>query len=185
MPRRCRGLPTRRVLQRLRQVPVIEGRERCDAVGDELVEEPVVEVEALRLARRCPAGISGATKSRTDTQRRRAPSSTTRRLGIGDSDRRRRRRCRRCGSSRRVRERVPDRRATAILADGAFDLIGGGSGAPEKSRGICARGFAPGGRTVARPSAGRGGGRRRPEGGGTDHGKLASREPFGNGRLRN
>jgi hypothetical protein len=37
--------------------------------------------------------------------------------------------------SRRVRERVPDRRATAILTDGAFDLIGGGSGASEKSRG--------------------------------------------------
>jgi hypothetical protein len=34
-----------------------------------------------------------------------------------------------------VRERVPERRATAILTDGAFDLIGGGSGAPEKSRG--------------------------------------------------
>src|SRR5262249_37406901 len=37
--------------------------------------------------------------------------------------------------SRRVRERVPYRRATAVLADGAFDLIGGGGGAPEKSHG--------------------------------------------------
>jgi len=66
--------------------------------------------------------------------------------------------------SRRVRERVPDRRATAVLADSAFDLIGGGGGAPEKSRGKSARGFARGGHSVARPSAGRRGGRRRPEG---------------------
>jgi hypothetical protein len=50
------------------------------------------------LARLCPAGISAATKSRTDTQPRRAPSSTAHRLGIGGSDRPRRRRCRRCGS---------------------------------------------------------------------------------------
>jgi len=34
--------------------------------------------------------------------------------------------------SRRVRECVPYRRATAILADGAFDLIGGGGGAPSE-----------------------------------------------------
>jgi hypothetical protein len=48
--------------------------------------------------------------------------------------------------SRRVRERVPDGRTTAILADGAFDLTGSGGGAPEKSRGKCARRFAVGGR---------------------------------------
>src|SRR5258708_32928012 len=65
--------------------------------------------------------------------------------------------------SRRVRERVPDRRATAILTDGAFDLIGGGSGAPEQSRGKGAQSFAPGRRTVSRPSARRGGGPPRPK----------------------
>jgi len=54
--------------------------------------------------------------------------------------------------SRRVRERVPYRRATAILADGAFDLVGGGGGPPKKSRGKSTRGFARGGRTVVRPS---------------------------------
>jgi uncharacterized membrane protein len=54
--------------------------------------------------------------------------------------------------SRRVRECVPYRRATAILADGAFDLIGGGGGAPVKSRGKSARSFTRGGRTVVRPS---------------------------------
>src|SRR5262249_19013649 len=87
--------------------------------------------------------------------------------------------------SRRVRERVPDRGAAAILADGAFDLIGGGGGAPEKSGGKDARGFARGGRSVARPSAGRGGGRRRPEGRGPGHGQLASRGPGRQGVLRN
>src|SRR6202045_3766350 len=66
--------------------------------------------------------------------------------------------------SGRVRERVPDRRATAILTHGPFDLIGGGGAAPEKSRAKGARSCARGGRTAARPSTRRGGGRRRPKG---------------------
>src|SRR5262245_23090027 len=45
------GLPTAAILERLRQVPVIECRERGDAVGDKLVKEPVVEVEALWIRR--------------------------------------------------------------------------------------------------------------------------------------
>src|SRR5262249_15265089 len=51
----CRGgaapSPPAAILQRLRQVPVIERREWRDAVGDEVVEEPVVEIEALRIWR--------------------------------------------------------------------------------------------------------------------------------------
>ena len=50
--RRVARLPAAAVvLQRLRQVPVIERRERLDAVGEQLVDEPVVEVEALRVRR--------------------------------------------------------------------------------------------------------------------------------------
>jgi len=45
------GLPPAAILQRLRQVPVIERRKRGDAVGDKVVEEPFVEVEALRIWR--------------------------------------------------------------------------------------------------------------------------------------
>src|SRR5215470_1161253 len=53
--RECLGgvaaFPPTAILQRLRQVPVIERRERRDTVGDEVVNEPIVEVEALRIWR--------------------------------------------------------------------------------------------------------------------------------------
>ena len=163
MPRRCRAFPTRR--QRLRQVPVIERRVRRDAIGDEAVEEPVVELKALRIWRADALREYPRPRNREPI---RSDSECLHRLHvvpisviviIGDvavvvvAD-----------LSRRVRKRVPDRGAAAILADGAFDLIGGGGGAPAKSRGKGARGFAPGSRSVTRPNAGRGGGRRRPEG---------------------
>ena len=140
---------------------MIERRVRRDAIGDEAVEEPVVELKALRIWR------ADALREYPRPRNREPIRSGGERLHrlhivsisviviVGDvsvvvvAD-----------LSRRVRERVPDRRATVVLADGAFDLIGGGGGAPEKSRGKSARG----GRSVARPSAGWGGGRRRPEG---------------------
>src|SRR6266478_4616357 len=121
--------PPAAILQRLRQVPMIERRERRDAVGDEVVEEPVVEVEALRIWR------AGALREYPRPRNREPIRSGGERLHrlhvvsmsviviVGDvavvvvAD-----------LSRRVRERVPDRRTAAVLADGAFDLIGGGSG---------------------------------------------------------
>src|SRR5216117_4504475 len=42
---RTRG-PAARVLERLRRVPVEEGRERLDLVREQLVDEAVVEIEA-------------------------------------------------------------------------------------------------------------------------------------------
>ena len=45
------GFPPAAILQRLRQVPVIERRERRNVVGDEVVQEPVVEVEAFGIWR--------------------------------------------------------------------------------------------------------------------------------------
>src|SRR5262245_35499198 len=167
--RECLGgvapFPPAAILQRLRQVPVVERRERRDAIGDEVVEETVVEVEALRIWRADALWEYPRPRNREPI---RCGGERLHGLHIvsisvvvivGDvavvvvAD-----------LSRRVRERVPDRGAAAILADGAFDLIGGGGGAPENSGGQGARGFARGGRSVARPSAGRGGGRRRPEG---------------------
>src|SRR5262249_56474676 len=174
--------PPAAILQRLRQVPMIERRERRDAVGDKVGDEPVVEVEALRIWR------AGALREYPRPRNREPIRGGGERLHrlhvvsisviviVGDvavvvvAD-----------LSRRMRERVPDRGAAAILADGAFDLIGGGGGAPEKSRRKGARGFAPGGRTVARPGGGcRRSQRRRP-----GHGKLTSREPCGHRQLRN
>src|SRR5262249_62250828 len=53
--RECLGgvapFPPAAILQRLRQVPVIERWERRDVVGDEVIEEAVVEVETLRIWR--------------------------------------------------------------------------------------------------------------------------------------
>src|SRR5215831_13457329 len=112
------GFPPAAILHRLRQVPVIERRERRDAVGDEVVDEPVVEVEALRIWR------AGALRKYPRPRNREPIRSGAERLHrphvvsisvvviVGDvavvvvAD-----------LSRRVRERVPYRRATAILAD--------------------------------------------------------------------
>jgi hypothetical protein len=46
--------PAAGVLERLRRVPVEEGRERLDLVREELVDEAVVEVEACRVDRPAP-----------------------------------------------------------------------------------------------------------------------------------
>src|SRR5215467_5958421 len=147
--------PPAAILQRLRQVPVIERWERRDVVGGKVVEEPVVEVEALRIwraaaLRKYPWPRNGEpVRSGGERLHRLHVVSISVIVIVGDvavvvvAD-----------LSRRVRECVPYRWATAILADGAFDLIGGG------------------------------GGRRRPEGGRTDRGKLASRELCGHGQLR-
>jgi hypothetical protein len=43
------------VVERLRQVPVVQRHERFDAGGEELVDEPLVEVETLRV--RLPSAV--------------------------------------------------------------------------------------------------------------------------------
>ena len=48
--RRPLGLPAAvGVLERLRQIPVVEGGKRLNAVGEQLVHEPAVEIEPLRV----------------------------------------------------------------------------------------------------------------------------------------
>jgi hypothetical protein len=66
--------------------------------------------------------------------------------------------------SRRVRERVPDGRATAVLRDRTFDLIGGRGSALEKSRGKSARIFGRVGHILSWPSGERNRGFRRLDG---------------------
>ncbi len=41
--------PTTFILQRLRQVPVVERRDGCDAASEEPVDQPVVEIEPDRV----------------------------------------------------------------------------------------------------------------------------------------
>ena len=61
------GLPAAdAVLQRLRQIPVIQRRIGLDAVGQQFVDQAVVEVEALwDSARRCLPEIPAARRSKT------------------------------------------------------------------------------------------------------------------------
>src|SRR4029450_140725 len=40
------GGPPARILERLREIPVIEGEDRCDTRGEQGVAEPAVEIEA-------------------------------------------------------------------------------------------------------------------------------------------
>jgi hypothetical protein len=171
-------LPSAAILQRLRQVPVIERRERLDAIAEELVEEPIVEVETLRIRRagplreyprpgdREPVCCGGERLHRLHV----LPVAVI--MIIGDiavvlvPD-----------FSSRVRKRVPDRQAAAVLVDGTFDLIRGGGRAPDETLGKGARGLGPNGHIVARLRVGLDGGRRRREGCRTDDlRKIASRE---------
>ncbi|GAA0939965.1 hypothetical protein GCM10009559_34700 [Pseudonocardia zijingensis] len=59
------------VLRRLGQVPVVQRGERFDAGVEELVDQPVVEVESLRVRLAGPVGgRSAARRSRTGTRSR-------------------------------------------------------------------------------------------------------------------
>ena len=83
--------PAAGVLERLRQVPVVERRERLDAVREQLVDEPVVEVEpGLVHACRARRGGRAATRSRSGTRRARARASARRRRDSGGRSRTRR-----------------------------------------------------------------------------------------------
>jgi hypothetical protein len=63
MSRDCQAAP---VLEDLRQIPVVERRERLDARRQQRVHEPVVEVEALRV--RGP-GASGKMRGQATEKR--------------------------------------------------------------------------------------------------------------------
>ena len=58
--RECLGgvadFPPAAILERLRQVPVIKRRERRDAVGEKVIEEPVVESRPLGFSAPVPCG---------------------------------------------------------------------------------------------------------------------------------
>ena len=103
---------------------MVQGRKRLDAVRQQLVHQPVVEIEALGFGERHPPGRHAATRSRNDKPLRRALPSAERLPGTDGSGRVRCRHC--CGRkwSRRMGEAVPDRCAAAVCIDGSLDLIG-------------------------------------------------------------
>ena len=126
--------PAARVLHPLRQVPVVQRRVGRDAVGEQLVDEPVVVVEA--------GAVDRAARVRDDPRPRDAEAVRPEAellqerdvLGVavvlvaGDVAR---------GPvddpARRVREPVPDRLALAVLLPGALDLVGGGGRPPHEA----------------------------------------------------
>ena len=61
------GLPAALVFEGLREIPVEEGAVGLDAGGEELVDEAVVEVEALRVGR---AGAVGKTRGQATEKRK-------------------------------------------------------------------------------------------------------------------
>ena len=112
---------------------MIQRRKRLDAVRQQLVDQPVVEIEALGIWR------AGAFREDARPRNRETIGLGAQRLHqldvflvpmimvgrgvavavVGDGP-------------GRVGEAVPDRRAAAVLVDGALDLIGRGRGAPQK-----------------------------------------------------
>ena len=122
------------ILERLRQVPVVERGEGFDAVGEQLVDEAIVEVE--------PFGIGRAAALRKDARPGDGKSVCLDAEGfhqldvalvavvviVGDVT------VRVVGDlAGRVGERVPNGRHASVFGDGALDLIGRGCGAPEEA----------------------------------------------------
>ena len=88
--------PAARVLERLRQVPVVERHDGRDAPPEQLVDQPRVEVDTRPGSRdRGRRAGSGATRPTAGRRRRRGPPSARRPRGSGGSGRRPRRRCHR------------------------------------------------------------------------------------------
>ena len=130
--------PAAGILERLRQVPVEQRQPRLDPPLEQPVDEPIVEVEALRVRRAAAGGldprprdaepIGAAGPSRGHQVEVLRP--------VGGSGRRRRRRCRRPRSCPGVcAVRVPDARPASVGVDGALDLVRGGGGTPGEARG--------------------------------------------------
>ena len=128
------GLPAAFVFEGLGEVPVEERAVGLNVVCEEFVDEAVVEVEAL--------GVGCAGALRIDARPGDGEAVGLEAEGLhelhvffvavvvivgdvaGVSV---------VGLAGDVGEGVPDGGAAAIFVDGAFDLIGGGGGAPEKS----------------------------------------------------
>ena len=159
--RRALGPPAE-VLQRLRQVPVVERHHRGDAAGEQAVDQPVVEVEAAGVHRtvggrdhpgpgdREPVGTHPQVDEQVEVL---LPpvvvvagdvAGVTPQHGSGPPG-----------------ERVPDRRPPPVLVDGTLDLVGRGGGTPEEPVGEVDRGHGSPSHVQVERCTGRAG-RRRP-----------------------
>ena len=123
------------ILERLREVPVEERRHRLDAGLEQAVDEPVVEREARLVdgaaARRLHAGPGhreavavGAQALHEGDVLRPAVVVVAGHGPVGAVE----------DATGLSREGVPDAGATAVLVDGALDLVGGGARAEDEVR---------------------------------------------------
>ena len=126
-------LPAAQGLQLLRQVPVIKRGPGLDAFGQQLVDQPVVEVEALRIERAAAVGKDARPGDRE------AIGAGAHRLHQGDVFLVAMEMVDRDVAGAAVgrlaalaREHVPDRDTAAVLERRALDLIGRRGGAPKK-----------------------------------------------------
>ena len=125
--------PAARVLERLRRVPVEERRERLDPVREQLVDEPVVEVEARLVHPAAPLGKHARPRDRE--AERVEPELAHQRdvlavavvevardlAGVAVPH-----------LAGRRAEAVPDALAAAVLVGRALDLVRGRGGAPDE-----------------------------------------------------
>ncbi len=125
--------PTALVLERLRQVPVVQREEGIDPVLEQRVDEPVVEVE--------PGRVHAATSFRQDARPRDGEAECVEAELLHQADVVGKAVVEVAGDRsglavphlpRRGREPVPDALAAPVLGRGALDLVGGRSGTPEE-----------------------------------------------------
>ena len=123
------------VLQHLRQIPVIQRGKGLDAVGEQLVDQAAVEVHALWIRRAGPLRKDARPGDREaidlDAQRLHQLHVVfvtvvviVGHVAVGVVD----------DLAGRMGEGVPHRRRAAVFGDGAFDLVRGGGGSPQKAR---------------------------------------------------
>ncbi len=125
--------PAAAVLLGLREVPVVEGRERADPGRQQAVHQPVVEVQAglvdpvvgerhhARPGDREPVGAEAEPAHQRDVL---GPAVVVVAGGVAGVA---------AGHpAGGVREGVPDRRGAPVGVRRALDLVGGGGGAPEE-----------------------------------------------------
>src|SRR5271155_2662817 len=130
--------PPAAILQRLRQIPVVEAKPGSNPAGDESIDQAVVKIEAAVLDRagagrqntrprgREPIGVEAAAREPFDVLDPAVIVVASDIAGVAPLH-----------PPRRVRIDIPDALAAAVLLDRTLDLIARRRGAPDETRGKC------------------------------------------------